>query len=278
MNDVEDEISRTCSFIRDSVLKTRSDGVVIALSGGLDSAVVAALSARALGKEHVHCCFLRYKSVSLAIDKRHTAMLCDTFGLTFEVNRYVVKASSGSNPSTPSHMTRRVSRTVNDFNVNNRFLNVFFGNIEALMRSRYLYKRAKEYNSLVLGALNRSEWLIGYFTQFEKTGVDLQPILHLYKIEIVEMAKALNIPEEIIARIPSSDLWYGKTNEGLTFQKLDKILIEVDAKGRDAHECRINDVTSGEVARCIEMMKKAKSKNKGVFPPSIDKRSYERCT
>jgi len=263
MKDLDHEINRIYKFIKENVSKTKSDGVIIALSGGLDSAVVAALSTKAIGKDNVHCYFLRYKYASLEIDKRYTDALCKKFGLTYEENRFVSKSSK------PSQMIRHVTNTVNTFIVNNDYLNLIFGNIDATMRAGYLYKKANEHNSLLLGTTNRSERLIGFFTKFDEYGCDLQPILHLYKTEIVELAKYLGVPDEIINRVPSADIWYGQTNgKGLIYQKLDKILINLDKM--NTQECKINDITKQEVSKCISMIKRAKQKHKGRFPPCLE--------
>lgn len=263
MRNLDEEIDRTCTFIEDSIARTKSDGVIIALSGGLDSAVVAALSGRAISKENVHCYFLRYRRSALETDRKHSVALCHKFGLPYAENRLVTKSTKASSES------RNYFEPQSVLSVNNNYVNVFIGNIDALMRSRYLYKKASEYNSLVLGALNRSEWSIGYFTQFEKNGVDIQPILHLYKTEVFEIAKRIGVPDEIITRVPSSDIWCGRIDKRLTYQKIDKVLIKLDKKDLDFHECNIADVPDDEVSKCLEIVRRARQKNKGVFPPSI---------
>jgi NAD+ synthase len=268
MKDLDYETNRICKFIKENVSKTKSDGVIIALSGGLDSAVVAALSTKAIGKENVHCYFLRYTSDSLTLDKLHTDMLCKKFGLTYEKNRF---ASKSSKASFISRTIRHVTYPVNTFIVNNDYLHLISGNLYATMITGYLYKKANEHNCLVLGTTNRSERLIGYFTKFDERGRDLQPILHLYKTEIVKLAKHLGIPDDIINRVPSADHWYGLTNEKvLTYQKLDKILIELDKIGIETQECKINNTTKKEVSEVINMVKKAKQKHKGRFPPCLE--------
>jgi len=268
MKDIDYEINRICKFIKEYVSKTKSNGVIIALSGGLDSAVVAALATKAIGKENVYCYFLRYNFGSLDTDKLHTDMLCRKFGLTYEENRVV---SQSSKASFFYQMIQHVTDTINTFIVNNNYLHHIFGNINAEMRTRYLFKKANEHNCLVLGTTNRSERQIGYFTRFDECGCDLQPILHLYKTEIVEVAKHLGIPDEIINRVPSADLWYVQTNEkGLTYQKLDKILIQLDKIGIDTQECKINDITEKEVSKCINLVKRAKQKHKDGFPSCLD--------
>jgi len=268
MKDLDYKINRICTFIKEYVSKTKSDGVIIALSGGLDSAVVAVLSIKAIGKEKVHCYFLRYNFSSLDIDKRHTDALCKKFGLTYEENRFVSKSSKVSFV----YRTRRhVTDIVHTFTVNNNYLHQILGNIDATMRAGYLHKKANEKNCLVLGATNRSELLIGYFKKFDECGCDLQPILHLYKTEIVELAKHLGVPDEIINRVPSADLWYGQTNEkGLTYQKLDKMLRELEKIGSDNQECKINDATKKEESKLLILVKRAKQKRQGRFPPCLE--------
>ena len=190
-------------------------------------------------------------------------MLCRKFGLTYEENRFVSKSSKAS---FFYRTIRHVTNTVNTFIVNNDYLLLIFGNIDATLRAGYLYKKAHEHNCLVLGTTNRSERFIGYFTKFDECGCDLQPILHLYKTEIVELAKHLGIPDEIINRVPSASLWYGQN--GLTYQKLDKILIDLNKMS--TQECKINEITKQEVSKCINMIKRAKQKHTGRFPPCLD--------
>jgi len=269
MKNLDYEINRICEFIKDNVSKTESDGVIVALSGGLDSAVVAALSTKAIGKENVHCYFLRYNFGSLDIDKLHTDALCKKFGLTYEENSFVSKSSK---TSFFNRTIRQITNTAHSFSVNKDYLHMIFGIINATRRAGYLYKKANEHNCLVLGTTNRSELLIGCFIKFDESGCGPQPIIHLYKTEIVELAKHLGIPDEIINKVPSADYWvYGQTNEkGLTYQKLDKILIELDKIGIDTQDCKINDATKKEVSKCINMVKRAKQKHKGRFPPCLE--------
>ncbi len=268
MRDIDHEINRICTFIKDHVSKTKSDGVSIALSGGLDSAVVAVLSTKAIGKENVHCYFLRYNYCSLNTDKLHADALCKKFGLTYEENRVV---SNSSKPSFFYQIIRHVADTISPFILHNKHLLMIFGNFEATMRNEYLNKESNKHNYLMLGTTNRSERLIGFFSKFEEKRCDIQPILHLYKTEIVELAKHLGVPDEIINMVPSADHWYGQGNEkGLTYQGLDKILIELDKTGIDIQQCTINDSTEEDVSTCINLIKRAQKKHEGTFPPCLD--------
>ena len=267
MKDLDYEINKICQFIKENVSKTKSDGIIIALSGGLDSAVVAAIATKAIGKENIHCYFPRYNFGSADIDKLHTAKFCKKFGLTYEETHI---ASQSSKASFFYRMVRHATDFVNTYIFHNEYLLLIFGNIDSTMRAGFLNKKAKEHNCLVLGTTNRSEMLIGFFTKFDKCGCDLQPILHLYKTEIVELAKHLDIPVEIINRIPSADFWYGQTNESeLTFQKLDKILIDLEKIDINRKEWKIGNTTEEEVTKCISMVKKAKQKHNGGFPPCL---------
>lgn len=269
MKNYDDEINRICSVIKENVTETKSKGIVIALSGGLDSAVVAVLSAKAMGKENVHCYYLHYDFASSDIDKQHIDLLCNKFGLTYDENRFVSKSPK---PSFFNLVLRNVSDAVVTFMENNR-LKLVFGNIMATVRMKHLRKQANEHNCLVSGTTNRSEWLIGYFTKLDDGEFDLQPILHLYKTEIVELAKHLGIPDEIINRTPSADLWIAQNNEkeiGMTYQKLDTILKGLDDNigienhkeemHSDSYECEINGVTRDEISEVIKMIERTEHK------------------
>jgi NAD+ synthase len=90
-----------------------------------------------------------------------------------------------------------------------------------------LYYFANLYHLLVIGTTNKSEMEIGYFTKYGDGGVDIEPIADLYKTEIIELAKRLKLPSQIIETIPTADLWPGQTDEkeiGISYQKLDTIL------------------------------------------------------
>jgi NAD+ synthase len=265
MKDLDFEINRICKFIKEHVSKTKSDGVVIALSGGLDSAVVAALSTIALGKDKVYSYFLKHNFNSLDIDKIHTDAFCKKFGLTYAENHFVSKYSK---KSFYNQLMRQFTHNFNKIIINNEYLHLIFSNIDAKRRARFLYKKAKENNCLVLGTTNLSERKIGYFTRFDECGCDLQPILHLYKTEIIDLAKHLGIPNEIINKVPSANYRYAQTNEkGLNYQKLDEILIETDVNTQQFNK---NDATEEEITTCMNLVKRTKHNHKDIFPPSLN--------
>jgi NAD+ synthase len=211
MKSFDTEIERICGFIKEYVAESKTNGVVLGLSGGLDSAVVATLSAKALGTEKVHCLYLPYGLDYNDINFHHVSRF-----------RYEFKLQM-----TEKHITE----TVDSFIIN-KSTPLSIGNIKSRVRMIHLYKEANEFNCLVIGTTNRSEFLIGYFTKFGDGACDIEPISHLYKTEIFELAKHLGIPDEIINKAPSADLWEGQTDEkeiGMSYKELDEILKWIDS-------------------------------------------------
>ena len=101
------------------------------------------------------------------------------------------------------------------------------GNLMARIRMTILYGYANEMNLLVTGTTNYSEYMIGYYTKHGDGGVDIEPILHLTKTEVRELAIKLGIPEYITLRVPSAGLWPGQTDEeelGITYEQIDLVL------------------------------------------------------
>jgi NAD+ synthase len=101
------------------------------------------------------------------------------------------------------------------------------GNIMARVRMIVLYDLAKKHQGLVCGTENKSEFLLGYFTRFGDEASDFEPIRHLYKTQILELAKHLNLPQKIISQTPTAGLWSSQTDEkefGFTYQEADKVL------------------------------------------------------
>ena len=101
------------------------------------------------------------------------------------------------------------------------------GNKIARERMSILYDVAKKEKALVIGTSNRTELLLGYFTKYGDGGVDIEPLGALYKTQVYQLAKYLNVPSQIIKKVPSADLWKGQTDEGelgLSYQEMDEIL------------------------------------------------------
>ena len=194
-------------FIRDSMTKAGMSRAVIGLSGGIDSAVSAYLSARALGAENVLALRMPYRTSSAESLSDAEAVIED-LGLP--------------------HLTLPISDMadplINRFPEMSRLRQ---GNIMARLRMIALYDQSMAWGGLVMGTSNKTEFLLGYSTIYGDSGVALHPIADLYKYQIRQMARCLGVPRAVIDKPPSADLWIGQTDEdelGFTYDQADQVL------------------------------------------------------
>jgi len=191
-------------FLKDEVEKTGLKNVVIGLSGGIDSAVVAVLAHKAFG-ERLLCVKMpsQYSSQSSLDDADE---LCEKFD---------IKAR-----------THSIEPLLKVFE-NSVMSNLRKGNFSARMRMATLYDISAEQSALVIGTSNKSELMLGYGTLFGDLASAINPIGDLYKTEVFELARYLSVPSSIIDKPPSADLWEGQSDEedlGFTYAKLDVAL------------------------------------------------------
>lgn len=201
------ESERIIKFIKDYVKQSGRKGIVLGLSGGIDSAVVAVLAKKAC--KELHCYYLPMLDEKIDFDKDHIEKLCKRFDLTYQTKEIMMDVEG-----------------IVDDNLNG-ISKVAYGNIKARIRMTILYQYANRLNCLVAGTTNKSEHLIGYFTKYGDGGADIEPIQHLYKTQIYKLAKYLDIPNEIVDKPPSAGLWDGQTDEEelkITYKQLDKCL------------------------------------------------------
>jgi len=208
-------LGRIEQMIRYAVWNSGVGRVVVGISGGVDSAVAAAMCCRALSGENVLGLTLP-SAVTNDADIRDAAELCRILGMTHEI--------VSIEPVLDAY------RALPGFTGSPAIL----GNLMARTRMAVLYYYANRDNRLVCGTSNRTEYMLGYTTKFGDNAADFQPILHLYKSGVYEAANDIGIPENIIRKPPSAGLWPGQKDEdelGLTYAEIDTSLAALEANG-----------------------------------------------
>jgi NAD+ synthase len=195
------------AFIRDEIAKSGMNKAVLGLSGGIDSALSAYLSAEALGAENVLVVRMPYESSSPE-SLEHAELVMEDLQL----------------PSLTVPITPMVQPLIDQFP---DMSNVRKGNIMARQRMIVLYDQSVAWGGLVMGTSNKTEFLLGYSTIYGDSGVALHPIADLYKYQVRQLARALGVPKPLIDKAPSADLWEGQTDEselGFTYEDADTVL------------------------------------------------------
>jgi len=200
---IEYKIDELTKFIVEKVGDMQ--GVVLGLSGGLDSAVCLMLAVKAIGYDCV-------RTYSLPYTRTSSTTIAGRLAEQMHVN----------------HMTIPISHAVNacaDLNTDLSLIRK--GNIMARVRMICLYDQAKAHQSIVLGTSNKTERMLGYYTLHGDGAEDIAPLWNVYKTDVYEMAKILKVPEEIIDRPATAELWKDQTDEGdigMTYAEMDAIL------------------------------------------------------
>ncbi|MFC1944967.1 NAD(+) synthase [Chloroflexota bacterium] len=262
--DCEAEAERLCYFIRQQTAKTKRDGAVIGISGGVDSALCAALCVRALGKEKVIGLVLPEKessplSAEYALKQaRSIGIEAETIDMTPVIEAFGAydKRDEAVRSVFPDYDSRWKSKIVlpadlltkdalnfftlkvedGDGNIrsarlNNRIMRRIVSATDVKQRTRmmHLYYHAERNNYLVCGTTNRTELVQGFFVKHGDGGVDIEPISLLYKTQVYQLAEHLGVIEEIMERAPSPDTFnFTVTDEEfyfrIPFQRLDLLL------------------------------------------------------
>ena len=211
-------------FIRSQLEQTGFGRLVVGLSGGVDSATVAFLAARAIGADNLLAVRMPYRSSSPESEadamRVVTALGCRTerVDITPMVDP-MLALIDGDDPAA---------------------LQVRRGNVMARQRMIVLYDRSADFDALVAGTSNKTEALLGYGTLYGDMGAAFAPIGDLYKSQLRAVAGALGVPDEILAKPPSADLWPGQTDEaelGATYDDLDRVLFALVDRRWTAERC-----------------------------------------
>lgn len=203
-------------FLCREVGKTGLLSVVVGLSGGIDSAVVCELAVRALGAGQVLALLMPYRSSS-PDSIEHAELVVSRLGIRSERIEITPVVDLFSSSIPPGELLRR-------------------GNIMARTRMVYLYDVSARDRSLVLGTSNKTELLLGYGTLFGDLASALNPVGDLYKTQLRGLARHLGVPEPILAKVPSADLWEGQSDEadlGFSYEDVDRVLFMMVEKKMD---------------------------------------------
>ena len=213
-------VAALADFLRDGVENAGSTGLVLGLSGGVDSALAAALAVRAIGTDRVHAFYLPYRTsdpqsaVDAAAVAAKLGLALTTIDITPQVDAYFDRVDPEAD---------RVRR----------------GNKMARERMSILFDLSKKLGALVAGTSNKSEILLGYSTIFGDNASSLNPIGDLYKQQVWQLSRFLAIPEQVVAKRPTADLWPGQTSEGelgFEYAMADEVLYLMFDQGLTADE------------------------------------------
>ena len=230
----------------------KAKGVVIGLSGGIDSTVVAKLCVNALGSHRVLGLIMPcYSSIE---DERDGWLAAEAVGVD-----NVLRVDLDDAYDTLIKSFKREGRQLTQ---------VSMGNIKARLRMTTLYTYANIRNYLVAGTGNKTELMVGYLTKFGDGGVDFEPIGDFYKTEVWEIGKHMGIPQEIIEKPPSAGLWAGQEDElelGMIYQELDKALEIIST----SNTAPLSQRDERNVEKALALMASAQHKN--TTPPYFDR-------
>ncbi len=248
----EEHVPLIESFIAHHVEASGRKGVVLGLSGGVDSALVARLCSDALGPDRVLA--LGLPEGRGGGDLEDAAAFAEHLGIEFrmvDIAPFVAALDAGL----ARKRSDRIAR----------------GNLRARVRMVVCYYVANTEDRLVMGTGNKSELLVGYFTRWGDGGVDLLPIGDLYKTQVRAMARALGVPKSIVERTPTAGLWPGQTDEGelgISYDNLDRVLLGVELQMEPEAIAEKSGVRLAEVRRIEARVASTAFKRK---PPLIPK-------
>ncbi len=256
-------IEERVKWLQEKVEEANADGLIIAISGGIDSAVVAGLAKKAFPKNTLGL-FLDIDSSTTArrnflrvVEKLQIKNLSIDLTETFN---FAVKSIFETNDKYSSlddfeNYVKTGEISVDKTYLDDPKLDLIKGNMKARLRMLSIYAQGQKNNYLVLETSNRSEVEIGYFTKWGDGAGDLAPVSDLFKSEIYQLARELEIPEIVINTSPSADLWEGQTDEdelGFTYNDLELYIKD-----------ELND--ENKVKLISDLSKRNKHKNIGVM-------------
>jgi NAD+ synthase len=244
--DYSTAITTITRFLTGKMLGAGGDGYVVGVSGGIDSAVSASLAVRAVGKQKVLGLLLPFRSSSSSSITDATA-LCNQLGIEYQ--------QLDIHPMIDAYFP--------EINSSNRLR---AGNKMARERMSILFDKAQERNRLVLGTGNRTEICLGYTTWYGDSACSVNPIGELYKTDIRAIAAILNIPESIITKHPTADLWEGQTDEGeigVTYDQIDRLLKRMVDEGEFSMSKLVSEgFSQNDISRVVSFLNRNEFKRR----------------
>lgn len=235
-------------FIRNELNHAGFSRAVVGVSGGVDSALTCFLSAEALGPENVLAIFMPYETTSTE-SRGHAALVIEATGARDQTVDITAMATPVFDRFPEADKIRR-------------------GNVMARIRMIVLYDQSAAFNGLVIGTGNKTESLLGYTTLYGDSACAINPLGDLYKTQILQLARAVGVPEQLVGKPPSADLWDGQTDEdelGFTYDEVDRLLLLLIDRGYTPQACVDVGFDEKFVQTVVERMRR--NQFKSIQPP-----------
>jgi NAD+ synthase len=262
-SELEDRRGRITEFVASVVGDAGAEGAVIGLSGGIDSTLTAHLAVEALGADAVRGLVMPSEA-NTDENMSDAERVAEDLGIEYDVVAVqpIVEAFEAAYP-VDDPLEERVESDP---------LRTALGNVAVRTRGVLNYFVGNAENRIVLGTGNRSETLTGYFTKYGDQAVDCNPIGNLYKYQVRQLAAHLGVPEDLVEKPPSAEMWTGQTDEGemgLTYDALDAILmLHVDGPFSRSATVETLGVPESAVDRVVDLYEA--SEHKRHMPPAPD--------
>lgn len=244
LNDnLDEEVKIIHEFIRDKVDKAGAQGVVLGLSGGLDSATVLKLCIDSLGIDKVHC-IINPESASPEEDMRDARWLTEKWDV--KVDEVGIDSILEEFPVDPAKKLP-------------------YANLKARVRMCVWYYFANVEHNLVIGTSNKSEILLGYTTKYGDSAADFLPIGDMYKSDVRKLAEKIGVPDRFLNKVPRAGLWEGQTDEselGYSYEDIDKVLKGIEDLKSTEEIAEKDQLDENSVTEIENMVKKSAHKRK----------------